>query len=293
MLTGPDSGAVRAHLAVLADRAGVPLREVERFDLSDDAGRSLLDTARTVPMFATARVLVGSPVTDLAPDVAAELVGAAGDDVVVLTGAGAPPATLRRALDGAEFTSFALPTFRDAQARVTALAAEHQVRLPADVLDVLVDAAPSGWAQVRSAVAQLADLPPEQAIDVDVVRALLGSSGATLTPWALAAHIEAGQVGRALFTASALEPVGTVAYLGKRAVQVAAAAEQLANGDGQPHTGRGVLRSARNAGVGGAWLALDLVAAADREVKTGPDARGVLDVLTVHLTRLWGASGRT
>lgn len=295
VLTGPDGEAIRERRDELARAASIAAGHIERFDVSDDGGDQLLRAATSASLFGGPRLLEGVPLGTLKVDHAHQIVTAHSPGVtVVLRDGSAPSSAMRKALAGASFETFAFPSAREAAGQVATLAQKVGIRVEPEAHRVLTGLAPTDWPRVRSALRELQAMGRTVAVTSEV-EALVGTASAPSAPWTLTDALERGDRGEAMRLSAALEPISTVAYIGKRVGLVGRAREgafaDAAGAAGALGVSAGAARRllglAGALGEDGMARSLDLVATAAREVKVSRSPHDVLTVLVLGLAPLW------
>lgn len=295
-LTGDDSWAVRARRAAAIESSPTGPSGVERYDLADDGGASLVKAATTMSLFSGVRVLVGEPAAALSESCANALAAASTDAHIILWGSAAIPVNVQTILgDRLQHEQFPIPRGRAIDARVDAMLLQTGVRLSSAARANVIARAGEDLPRALGTLMQLAHMALLSPTDSQVER-LLGSSSGTPAPWVLADALERGELAGALEMSAVLEPVATVNYLSSRMGQVArvldegvpeAAAVAAWFGWSSTTQASKLIGLARRLGPEGVAISWDLIAAADRAVKVSPDASATLDILLVKLCRMW------
>lgn len=233
LTTGTDPAAWRAHQATLA-AATADGYLIERIELDTPDGTALLDAALASAggLFGGGRCVDLRGLDTLDTAAAKRLAGRAADSdtrVCAYQPSGVTAHVKRALREVFELVEFATPKAAGLPTRVKQLAADHGLRL--DAAAVRLAATRSGHDlarldQLLHACAQAGLVK----LDARQLGLLLGTSEAPGAVWSITDRIEAGDVDGAVAAAGGLEPQAALAWLVKRSVTLAQAAEIAADG---------------------------------------------------------------
>jgi DNA polymerase III delta subunit len=303
VLTGDDDLAIRARRAALLVDSAAAADAVERFDLTTDAGSAgLLSSAGAMSLFGGPRLLEASPADQLTVATATALaqVGALSDATIVIHGGTLNAAAKKALADVGTFEPFAAPRTAGAQtARLVELAAESGITLSAQSRELLIERAGHDVPRAASVLSQCALIGLLEPTPAHLDR-LLGTANAPGVPWALTDALEAGDLSTALLLADTLEPVAVISYLGSRTGQLGRIVEDGLSTPGEAASAFGVhtvpaqklIRLAHRLGPRGIADTWDIIASADRAVKSGRHQQAALEIALCHIGRLWAPVGR-
>lgn len=300
VLSGDDDLAIRARRAALLVDSGASADAIERFDLSSDGGTDgLLSCASAMSLFGGPRLLEASPADKLSVSAATSLarISDLSDATVVIHGGTVPAAAKKALVDVATFEAFPAPRTAGAQtSRLVDLAAQSGIALSSESRDLLIERAGHDVPRAASVLSQCAVIGLLEPTPAHLDR-LLGTSNAPAVPWALTDALEAGDLPTALLLADSLDAVAVISYLGARTGQLGRIVDDGLNTPGEAASAFGVhtfpaqklIRLAHRLGARGVADSWDIIASADRAVKSGRHQQAALEIAICHIGRLWAA----
>ena len=315
LLTGDDESILRAAVSELVHELvgdGDRSLMVDEFDGDDVEVRSVVDAAQTPPFLTDRRVVVVRDIGGFTTEELAPLVGYLADplpttELVMVGGGGRLAKTLTDAAKaaGAVVRNTTPPSrSRDRQAWIAAEAAASGVKLAPAAASAIADRLGEEVGRLDGILQTLAATYGGGArqLGPDEVEPFLGEGGG-VPPWELTDAIDAGSTATALALLARMSgpggrhPLQLMAILhahygrlarldGVDATSEAQAAEALGIKPGFP--ARKALTQYRRLGGGGVQRAIDLLAAADLDLRGAKDLPDdvIMDVLVARLSRL-------
>jgi DNA polymerase-3 subunit delta len=314
LLTGDDESVLRAAVSELVHELvgdGERSLMVDEFDGDDVEVRSVVDAAQTPPFLTARRVVVVRDVGRFTADELAPLVAYLADplattELVLVGGGGRLPKTLTDAVKaaGADVRNTTPPSrARDRQAWIAAEAAAAGVKLAPAAATAIAERLGEDVGRLDGILQTLAaTFGGARQLGPADVAPFVGEGGG-VPPWELTDAIDAGNTATALTLLARMSgpggrhPLQLMAVLhghygrlarldGAEAASEAQAAEVLGIKPGYP--AKKALTQYRRLGGGGVQRAIDLLAAADLDLRGAKDLPDdvVMDVLVARLSRL-------
>ena len=314
LVTGDDESIVRAAVSELTHRLvgdGDRTLMVDEFDDEEYELRAVVDAAQTPPFLTERRIVVARGIGRFTADELAPLLAYLADplpstDLVLVGGGGRLAKALTDTVkaSGADVVSTSPPSSRrDREAWINSEAATRDVKLSPEAVSAIAERLGEDVGRLDGVLATLAGtFGTSRALSPADVEPFLGEAG-DVPPWDLTDALDAGNTSSALGVlarmtgAGGRHPLQVMAVLHNHFVRLARldgidartdaeAADALGIKPGFP--ARKALRQYGRLGGGGVQRAIDLLAAADldlRGAKELPDDV-VMEVLVARLSRL-------
>jgi len=312
LLVGDDEPILRSAVSELVHRVvgdGDRSLMVDEFDSEEYEVRSVVDAAQTMPFLTERRVVIARDLERFPADELTPLIGYLADPLatteLVLAMTRAPKALTDavKARDGLVVDTKPPQRARDRPAWVTEQAGEAGVRLSGAAASMVAERLGEDAGRLDGILSTLAaTFGGGRALAPDDVEPFLGEAGG-VPPWDLTDAVDAGDTATALVVLSRMSgpggrhPLALIAILhnhytrlarldGADARSEADAAAALGIKPGFP--AKKALNQYRRLGSGGVRRAIDLLAAADLDLRGAKDLPDdiVLEVLVARLSRL-------